>query len=140
MRARNIVLLVLVCFAALGAYIVINVGGQVLFSPTHANGQVQASSSTIRQLHFIGSFVVSALAGALLSRFVDSAVPLKWCLGLGVIFAGTYLLPFLLLHPSEAHVDVPARVWLITVEDALSYALVPVLGGYLVKRRKIHVN
>jgi len=140
MRARNIVLLVLVCFAAFGAYVVINVGGQVLFSPTHTNGHLQASFSTIRHLHFIGSFVVTALSGALLSRFVDSAVPLKWCLGLGVIFAGTYLLPFLLLRPPEAHVNVPARVWLFTVAEALGYALVPVLGGYLVKVRKIHVN
>jgi|HubBroStandDraft_6_1064221.scaffolds.fasta_scaffold787836_1 hypothetical protein len=140
MRARNIVLFVLVCFAAFGAYIVINLGGQVLFSPTHNNGHVQASSSTIRQLHFIGSFVVTALAGASLCRFVDSAVPLKWCLGLGVIFAGMYLLPLLLLRPPEAHVNVPARVWLFTVAEALGYVLVPVLGGYLVKRRNIRVN
>jgi hypothetical protein len=94
----------------------------------------------MRYLHFIDSFLVTALAGALLCRFVDSAVPLKWCLGLGVIFAGMYLLPFLLFRPPEAHVNVPARVWLFTVAEALGYALVPVLGGYLVKRRKIHVN
>ena len=140
MRARNIALLVSVWFAAFGAYVVINVGGQILFSPTHINGHVEPSFSTIRHLHYIGSFVVTALAGALLCRFVDSAVPLKWCLGLGMLFAGTYLLPFFLLRPPTAHVNVPASVWLFTVADALGYALAPVFGGYIVKRSNPHAN
>jgi hypothetical protein len=140
MRARNIALLVSVWFAAFGAYVVINVGGQILFSPTHINGHVEPSFSTIRHLHFIGSFVVTALAGALLCRFVDSAVPLKWCLGLGVLFVATYLLPFFLPRPPAAHVDVPASARLFTVAVTVGYALVPVLGGYLVKRRNLHAN
>ena len=140
MRARNIALLVSVWFAAFGAYVVINVGGQILFSPTHINGHVEPSFSTIRHLHFLGSFVVTALAGALLCRFVDSAVPLKWCLGLGVLFVATYLFPFFLPRPPAAHVIVPASAWLFTVAVTVGYALMPVLGGYIVKRRNLHAN
>jgi hypothetical protein len=140
MRARNIALLVSVWFAAFGAYVVINVGGQILFSPTNINGHVAPSSSTISRLHFVGSFVVTALAWAVLCRFVDSAVPLKWCLGLGALFSGTYLLPFFLFRPPAAHANVPASAWLYTVAVTLGYALVPVLGGYLVKRRELHAD
>ena len=140
MRARNIALLVSVWLAAFGAYVIINVGGQILFSPTHINGHVESSFSTIRHLHFIGSFVVTAFAGALLCRFVDSVVPLKWCLGLGLLFAGTYLLVGSPGTELEFAVNVPASVWLSTVAVTLGYALVPVLSGYLVKRRKLHAN
>jgi len=138
MRARNIVLLILVWFAAFGLFVIINFGGQILFSPTHINGQVKASASTIQHLHYFGGFVVTALAGALLCRFVDSAVPLKWCLGLGVLFVGTYLVPFFLFLPPTAYAKTSASVWLFSVAEALGYALIPVLGGYLVKRRNLH--
>jgi len=139
-RARNIALFICVWFAACGAYVVINIGGQIIFSPTPINGHINPSVVTVARLHFVGSFVVAALAGALLCRFVDSEVPLKWCLGLGLIFAGTHLLPYFFLRPPVAPANFPASAWLFTVSLALGYALAPVLGGYLVKRRSLHAN
>jgi hypothetical protein len=140
MRARNIVLFICVWFAAYGAYVVISLGGQVLFSPTPINGHINPSFVAVARLHFVGSFVVAAFAGAILCRFVDSEVPLKWCLGLGLVFAGTHLLPYFLLRPPVAPANFPASAWLFTVSLALGYALVPVLGGYLVKRRNPRAN
>jgi hypothetical protein len=149
MRVRNIVLFVCVWLAAYGMYMIVNIAGQILFSPVSINvhfspisinGQVHASSVTEARLHFGGSFVVAALAGALLCRFVDSAVPLKWCLGLGLIFAGTHLLPYFLSDAPVAPGNMPASAWQFTLPLALGYALAPVLAGYLVKRRNHHVN
>jgi hypothetical protein len=134
MRSKNIVLLVSVWFAALGAYVVTDVGGQILFSPTHTNGHIEASSSTILHLHFGVSFVVAVLAGAVLCRVVESQVPLKWCLGLGTLFACMHLLPIVLLS-SPLAVKVSPSVWIFNVAEALAYTLLPVFGGYFVKRR-----
>jgi hypothetical protein len=123
MCGRNIALFISVWFAAYGAYIVINIAGQLSFLPKPVNGHDGGSSVVaMLLLHFGGSFVVTTLAGAVLCRFVESAVPLKCCLGLGLFFAATHLLPFVLLRPPMAPTNIPASAWLFDVSLAIGYA------------------
>jgi hypothetical protein len=140
MRARNIALLVCAWFAAYGAYLFIDIAGQLWLFPKPVNRHDAASLVTVLLVHFGGGFVVTALAGAVLCRFVASAVPLNWCLGLGLLYAATHLLPFVFLRPPVPAANLPASAWLFNASIAIGYAIAPVLGGYMVKRRSHHAN
>jgi hypothetical protein len=135
MRARNIVLLVCVWLAAIAAYTIITLAGQIWFSPRPFNGQIHVSPDVKGPIHYVASFVVLTLSGAVLCRFIDSPVPLKWCLGLGLTFAVIHMAPgFLVGPPIPAAYNVGFAL-LLNAAITIAYALLPVIGGYFVKRR-----
>jgi hypothetical protein len=76
--------------------------------------------------HVLIIYLVLAVAGAALCYFVDSSVPLKWCLALGFSCALANLLAF----------SSPSMRWvLINTSISLGMLVAPVLGGYQIKRR-----
>lgn len=82
------------------------------------------------------TYAVLAAGGMALAMFVDSAVPLKWCLGLGAIFALLYLSGgiFGLVKYAATGASLAPSL-LITATIGFSYLVAPIVGGYIIKRR-----
>jgi hypothetical protein len=132
-RTKNFISFVCVAFAALGLHIVLSVVMQALLAPQSTGGVAQLSGPTFLALEFIVRYGVLFIAGAVLCRLIDSVVPLKWCLGLGLLFAVVGLLPWLFWRPPMRDPLSP-NVYLFNIGYVMGHLIAPVLGGYFVKR------
>jgi hypothetical protein len=75
------------------------------------------------------------MSGAVLYRLIDSEVPLKWCLGLGCLYAGSYFLFAVVAFSKTPNIVVPSIVSLIPlILVGLGMLITPVIGGYQVRR------
>jgi hypothetical protein len=135
LRTRNVFSLIGVAFAAFGANIFLIA---LLFGSwsnhTAANGKVAAVSITSLILPRLIPFAVLIVSGAALFRLVDSPVPLKWCLGLGCLYAGFYFLFAIVAFVKTPNID-PSFVSLIPlILIGIGLLITPVIGGYQAKR------
>jgi hypothetical protein len=123
-RLTNLLLLLAVLFGAvwLDAILVVFLGGLPSAGTFHSVADIVLKDIVP---HALVSYVAVAVAGAILSYFVNSAVPLMWCFVLGFIC----LVAKLLLFYSSS-------VGWILVNTLLSLGLLvaPVASGYWVKR------
>jgi hypothetical protein len=75
------------------------------------------------------------MSGAVLFRLVDSEVPLKWCLGLGCLYAGSYFSFAIVAFSKTPNMVVPSIVSLIPlILIGVGMLITPVFGGYQAKR------
>ena len=124
MRLTNLVLLLAVLFGAvwLNAILVVFLGGLPAAGTYHS-----ISAILFKDIipHALVSYVAVGVAGAVLSYFVNSAVPLLWCLVLGFICVVAKLMLFY-----------SSSVGWIVLNTLLSLGLLvaPVASGYWVKR------
>jgi hypothetical protein len=128
MRFINVLILLAVLFAAVWLYIYVEEFakwiGVLDFAVTFSSTWDFVIKSIIP--HVLIIYLVLAVAGAILCYFVDSSVPLKWCLALGFLCALANLLAF----------SSPSMEWvLLNTFISLGMLAAPVLGGYLIKRR-----
>jgi hypothetical protein len=128
MRFINVLILLAVIFAAVWLYIYVEEFakwiGVLDFGGTFSSTWELLIKSIIP--HVLIIYLVLAIAGAGLCYFVDSSVPLKWCLALGFLCALANLLAF----------SSPSIKWvLINTLISLGMLAAPVWGGYQIKRR-----
>jgi hypothetical protein len=133
-RGKNVIVLVCVVFAAFGVYVVLSVATQAWLRPQTINGSANTHLPDLLSLDLITRFGVLAASGAALCRLVDSPVPLKWCLGLGLVFAAVNLLPWLFFWPRMSHSAIAPSFYLFNVANVIGHVVAPVVGGYFVKR------
>jgi hypothetical protein len=136
LRARNVFYVIGVAFAAFGANIFLKA---LLFgswtSHSVAGGKVASVSVTSLFLAQLVSLGVLTTSGAVLFRLVDSEVPLKWCLGLGCLYAGSYFLFAIIAFSKTPNLVVPSIVSLIPlILIGVGMLVTPVIGGYQAKR------
>lgn len=134
MRGKNGIVFICVVFAAFGAYVVLSVATQMWLAPQPAHGITKSHLPDLLALDLITRYGVLAIAGAVLCRLVDSPVPLKWCLGLGLVFAAFHLLPWLFFWPRMSATAIAPSFYFFNVADSVGHVAAPVIGGYLVKR------
>ena len=136
MRARNVFSAIGVAFAAFGANIFLKA---LLFgswsSHSAAGGKLESVSIMSLFLSPLVSLGVLMLSGAVLFRLVDSEVPLKWCLGLGCVYAGSYFLFAIVAFSKTPNIAVPSIVSLLPlILIGVGMLITPVIGGYQAKR------
>lgn len=125
-----------VAFAAFGANIFIKA---LLFgswsNSAAAGGKVVSVSAMSLLLPQLVSLGVLMMSGAVLFRLVDSEVPLKWCLGLGCLYAGSYFLFAVVAFSKTPNLVVPSMLSLMPlILIGVGMLIVPVIGGYQAKR------
>ena len=75
------------------------------------------------------------LSGTVLFRLVDSEVPLKWCLGLGCLYAGSYFSFAIVAFSKTPNIAVPSIVSLLPlILIGVGMLVTPVIGGYQANR------
>jgi hypothetical protein len=135
-RAKNTALFVVIAFSIVGAYFILGAIVNSWLTPL-PKGVVSANAMLLHHLPgFLVAYGVLAAGGMALAMFVDSAVPLKWCLGLGAVFALLYLSVgiFGLVKYAATGASLAPSV-LIVATISFSYLVVPIVGGYIIKRR-----
>jgi hypothetical protein len=136
MRAKNAALLVVIAFSIVGAYFILGAIVNSWLTPL-PKGMVSANAMLMHNLPgLLVGYGVLAAGGVVLTMFVDSAVPLKWCLSLGAIFALLYLsggIFGLAKYGATRESFWPSL--LIIGAISFSYLLAPIFGGYVLKRR-----
>ena len=128
MRFINILIFLAVIFGAVWLYIYLEEFaewiGAVEFRRTYSSMAELVLKTDIPRA--IVAYTVLSVSGAVLSYFLDSSVPLKWCFALGLPCATVSVLGF-----SSASVQ-----WvLLNTVISLGMIAAPVFGGYLIKRR-----
>ena len=136
MRAKNVALLVVIAFSMVGAYFILGAIANAWLSPL-PKGMVSTNAMLLHSLPgLLVGYGVLAGGGAVLTMFVDSEVPLKWCLSLGAIFALLYLSGG--IYGLARYSAARESLWpslLIIGAIGLSYLLAPIFGGYVLNRR-----
>jgi hypothetical protein len=127
-RFINVLIFLAVIFGAVWLYIYLEEFakwiGAVRFGGTFRSTSELVLKVIIPQVLIV--YTVLAVGGAILSYFLDSAVPLKWCFALGLICAVGNLLAL-----SFASLE-----WVIlNTLISLGMLAVPVFSGYQIKRR-----
>ena len=135
MRDKNGIVFICVVFAALGAYIVLSIATQIWIGPQPGRVDSISIFSQFQQIGLVWRYGVLVIAGAVLCRLVDSPVPLKWCLGLGLLFAGIHFLPWLSFWPQMPQAAAPFSLHAFTVGRGFGDVVAPVVGAGLVKPR-----
>jgi hypothetical protein len=135
MRGKNGIVFTCVVFAAWGAYIVLSIATQMWLGPQHPHGITNSPWPAFLILDLITRYTVLIIAGAVLCSLVDSLVPLKWCLGLGLFFAAVHLLPWL-FFPRMPQNSLPLSFYLFNIANSVGHVVAPIVGGYFVKRRQ----
>lgn len=124
MRLTNLLLLLAVLFGAvwLNAILVVLLGGLPSAGTYHSVNEILLKDIIP---HALVSYVAVAVAGAVLSYFVNSAVPLMWCFALGFICVVAKLMLFY-----------SSSVGWVLINTLLSLGLLvaPIASGYWVKR------
>ena len=133
MSTKNLVLFACIVLASLGGYTLLTVVVQLGFLPKPK--AVQSGLPALVIAHFIVSYGVLVAAGAALCAFLNSVVPLRWCLALGLLFAALHLAPFVIFY-SRPEVIFRLSNLLFNLAIALGYVIAPIMGGYLVKRSR----
>ena len=127
MRAKNVIVFACVVFGAFGFYIIFGMLTASLF--VHRSGNVAVEGNAV-WVFLAGAAAVTygtlAAAGAVLCRLMDSAVPLRWCLALGLLFASAYA------ALSATH-SPQVSPW--PMLQAILLLVAPVIGGYVMKRK-----
>jgi uncharacterized membrane protein YfcA len=127
MRAKNLVGFVCVVLGAFGAYVLF---GMVTTSlVVHRSGAVAVEGNSVWVFLAIaaaGTYGILAAAGAVLWRLLDSNVPLKWCLALGLLFASAYTALSATYAPDGSPWPIRQVIFLIVAS---------VIGGYVMKRK-----
>jgi len=102
MRGKNGIVFICVVFVALGAYIVLSIATQIWIGPPPGRIASISIFSQFLQIDLVSRYGALVIAGAVLCRLVDSPVPLKWCLGLGLFFAGLHFAVVIFLASNAA--------------------------------------
>jgi hypothetical protein len=134
MRTKNVVFLGCVACFALGAYVFLEGIVETWIIPLRL-AAAGAPGVQVMLPRLLTGFAVLGASGAILCALVESAVPLKWCLGLGSIYGIGYVLlagaaPIVLprVHQSIGGV-------LISLVVGFGMLTAPIIGGFLVKHR-----
>jgi hypothetical protein len=127
-RFINVLIFLAVIFGAVWLYIYLEEFakwiGAVEFRGTYRSMSELVLKTDIPQA--LVAYTVLSVSGAVLSYFLDSSVPLKWCFALGLPCAVVSVLGF-----SSASIQ-----WvLLNTVISLGMLVAPVFGGYLIKRR-----
>jgi hypothetical protein len=128
MRFINVLILLAVLFGAVWLYIYVEEFARWIGVLDLGRSFDSTWELVIKSIipHVLIIYLVLAVAGAVLCYFVDSEVPLKWCLALGFLCALANLSAF-----SSASIK-----WVfINTLISLGMLVAPVLGGYQIKRR-----
>jgi hypothetical protein len=127
-RFINVLIFLAVIFGATWLYIYLEEFakwiGAVEFRGTFGSLSELMLKTVIPQVLIV--YTVLAVCGAVLAYFLDSSVPLKWCLALGLLCALGNLLAL-----SSASIQ-----WVIlNTMISLGMVVAPVFSGYQIKRR-----
>jgi hypothetical protein len=129
MRANNLTVFVCVVFGAFGFYVIFGMLTAFLF--VHRSGNVAVEGNAAWGFLAVAAAVTYgtlAAAGAVLCRLIDSTVPLKWCLALGLLFASAYAA----LSATHSPQGSP---W--PMHQAILLLVAPVIGGYVMKLKMV---
>jgi hypothetical protein len=130
MRLTNLVFLVGLAIGATPAYLLLDQLGQLLGMPS-LTGTTGSLASIIWETLVPRILMIYALlfiCGVVLFRYLNSQVPLKWCLALGAIYGVGYLILMLTSQSSSAGgIFLPGLF-------CLGLFLSPILGGIRAKR------
>lgn len=133
MRLINILIFLAVIFGAFWLYIYLEEFAKWI-GAVEFRGRFESISELILKTvipQVLIVYTVLAVGGAMLAYFLNSSVPLKWCLALGLICAVGNMLAL-----SFASIE-----WVI-VNTLISAGMLvmPVFGGYQIKRRAWRIN
>jgi hypothetical protein len=130
MRFTNLAFLVGLAIGAIPAYLLLDQLGQSLGMPSLA-GTADSLASIMWETivpRILMVYAVLFLCGVILFRYLNSEVPLKWCLALGAIYGAGYLILTLAFQASSAGgIFLPGLF-------CLGLLLSPILGGIQAKR------
>ena len=127
MRAKNLLVFVCVVFGAFGLYVIAGILTTPLF--VHRSGHAAVEGNAVWVTIAIAAAVTYgtlAAAGAVLCRLIDSTVPLRWCLALGLLFASAYAALSAMYSPDGSPWPLHQGIFLL---------IAPVIGGYIMKRK-----
>jgi hypothetical protein len=128
MRFINVLILAAVIFGAVWFYIYVAEFAKYIGLLDFTGSYGSRSELLLKTIvpHALIVCLVLGAGGAVLCRFVDSPVPLMWCLALGFLCATANLLAF-----SSRSIE-----WvLFNTLISLAMLAAPILGGYPIKRR-----
>lgn len=130
MRFTNLAFLVGLAIGAIPAYLLLDQLGQSLGMPS-LTGTADSLASIIWETivpRILMVYAVLFISGVVLFRYLNSEVPLKWCLALGAIYGVGYLILTLAFQAwSAAGIFLPGLF-------CLGLLLSPILGGIQAKR------
>jgi len=130
MRFTNLAFLVGLAIGAIPAYLLLDQLGQSLGMPS-LTGTADSLASIIWGTIFPRILMVYAVlfsCGVVLFRYLNSEVPLKWCLALGAIYGVGYLILMLVSQAwSTGGIFLPVLFCLGLLSS-------PILGGIQAKR------
>jgi hypothetical protein len=130
MRSKNLALLVGLAIGAIPAYLLLDQLARSLGMPGLADSAKSLAGLIFGTIvpRILMVYGVLFICGVILFRYLNSEVPLKWCLALGAIYGGGYLILTLASQEwSTGGIFLPGLF-------CLGLLLSPILGGILAKR------
>jgi hypothetical protein len=132
-RLINVLIFLAVIFGAFWLYIYLEEFAKWI-GAVEFRGSYRSTSELILKTDIpqaLIAYTVLSVCGAVLCYFLDSSVPLKWCVALGLLCTVVKLLGF----------SSPYIQWvLFNTVISLGMLIAPVFGGYMIKRRGWRIN